>query len=76
MDDTRLYCTPFRRTQEKGNATESYCAVICLSQMWKFLTGVIAEEICNYLEQEKLFPEDRKGCRRGSRVNEVGRKVK
>ena len=32
--------------------------------MWKLLTGVIAEEMYAYHEQEK--PEEQKGCRRGS----------
>ena len=35
--------------------------------MWKFLTGVIAEEMYNYLEREKILSEEQKGCRRGSR---------
>ena len=30
------------------------------------LTGVIAEEIYNYLEQEKILSELQKGCKRGS----------
>ena len=34
--------------------------------MWKLLTGVIAEEMYNYLGQEKLLPEEQKKCRRGS----------
>lgn len=35
--------------------------------MWKLLTGMIAEETYNYLEREKLLPEEQKGCKRGSR---------
>ena len=35
--------------------------------MWKRLTGMIAEEMYNYLEQEKLLPDEQKGCKRGSR---------
>ena len=35
--------------------------------MWKLLTGVIAEEMYNYLEREKILSEEQKGCRRGSR---------
>ena len=35
--------------------------------MWKLLTGVIAEEMYNYLEQKKILPEEQKGCKRGSR---------
>ena len=29
-------------------------------------TGVIAEEMYNYLGREKILPEERKGCKRGS----------
>ena len=35
--------------------------------IWKFLTGRIAEEMYDYLEQEQLLPEEQKGCQRGSR---------
>ena len=35
--------------------------------MWKLLIGVIAEEMYNYLEREKILPEEQKGCKRGSR---------
>ena len=34
--------------------------------MWKILTGVIAEEMYNYLEQEKILPVEQKGGKRGS----------
>ena len=34
--------------------------------MWKLLTGEIAEEMYNYLEREKILPEEQKGCKRGS----------
>ena len=35
--------------------------------MWKLLTAVIADQIYAYLDQEKLLPEEQKGCRKGSR---------
>ena len=35
--------------------------------MWKLLIGVIAEEMYNYLEREKIYPEEQKGSKRGSR---------
>ena len=35
--------------------------------MWKLLTGVIADQIYEHLDQEKLLPEEQKGCRKGSR---------
>ena len=33
----------------------------------ELLTGVIAEEMYNYLEPEKILPEEQKRCERGSR---------
>ena len=35
--------------------------------MWKLLTGVITDQIYAHLDQEKLSPEEQKGCRKGSR---------
>ena len=35
--------------------------------MWRLLTGVIAEEMYNYLEREKIIPEKQKECKRRSR---------
>ena len=34
--------------------------------MWKLLTGVIAYQIYAHSDQEKLLPEEKKGCRKGS----------
>ena len=52
---------------QKGNTADNYQPTTCLLLMWKLLTGVIAEEIYNYLEREKVLPEEQKGCKRGSR---------
>ena len=35
--------------------------------MWKLLTRVTAEEMYNYLQRVKVLPEEKKGCKRGSR---------
>ena len=35
--------------------------------MWKLLTGVTADQMYVHLNQEKLLPEEQKGCRKGSR---------
>ena len=52
----------------KGNAAGNYCPITCLLPlMWKLLTGMIAEETYDYLENMKLLPEEQKGCRRKSR---------
>ena len=35
--------------------------------MWKLLIGVIADEIHAHINQDKLLPEEQKGCMKGSR---------
>ena len=56
-----------QKDPQKGNTADNYRPITCLPLMWKLLTGVIAEKMYNYLEQEKILPEEQKGCRRGSR---------
>ena len=56
-----------QKDPRKGNAVENYRPISCSTLMLKLLTGVIAKEMYDYLEQEKLLPEELKGCRRGSR---------
>ena len=51
----------------KGNVASNYRPITCLPLMWKLLTGVIADQIYAHLDQEKLLPEEHKGCRKGSR---------
>ena len=43
--------------------------------MWKLLTGLIADQIYVHLYQEKLLPEEQKGCRKGSRGANIDRAV-
>ena len=56
-----------QKDPQKGNEADNYRPITYLSLMWKLLTGVIAEEMSNYLEQEKILPEEQKECKRGSR---------
>ena len=39
--------------------------------MWKLLTGVIADLIYAHLGQDKLLPDEQKGCKKGSLVQFV-----
>ena len=40
--------------------------------MWKFLPGVIADQIYGHLDQHKLLPGEQKGCRKRSRgINDL-----
>ena len=56
-----------QKDPQKGNTTDNYRPITCLPLMWELLTGVIAEEMYNYLERETILPEEQKGCKRGSR---------
>ena len=39
-----------QKDPRKGNTAHGYRPITCLPLIWKLLTGVIAEEMCNYLE--------------------------
>ena len=56
-----------RLIKGKGNVTSNYRPITCLPLMWKLLTGVIADQMYAHLDQEKLLPEEKKGCRKGPR---------
>ena len=51
----------------KGTAPNNYRPITCLPMMWKILTAQIREEIFYSLTICGLFPEEQKGCRKGSR---------
>ena len=54
-----------RKDKEKGNIASNYRP--CLPLLWKLLTGIIANEMYEYLDSRSLLPEEQKGCRRKSR---------
>ena len=56
-----------QKDKSKGNVASNYRPITCLPLMWKLLTGVIADQIYAHLDQEKLLPEEQKGCTKGSR---------
>ena len=64
---TRGRTSLLQKDKSKGNVASNYRPITCLSLMWKLLTGVIADQIYAHLDQEKLLPEEQKGCRKGSR---------
>ena len=46
-----------QKDPQKSNTAGDYLQMKCLTLMWKPLTGAIAEEFYNYLEREKILPE-------------------
>ena len=51
---------------EKGATAENYRPITCLPVMWKLLTGIIAEDLYEFLDTENLLPDEQKGCRKNS----------
>ena len=49
-----------QKNLRKGNAVENYGPITCLLLIRKLLTEVITEEMYDYLEQDKLLPEENK----------------
>ena len=52
---------------EKGNAVANFRPITCLPLLWKLLTGILAEELYEHLEQANILPREQKGCRKGNR---------
>ena len=49
-----------KKDLRKGNTADNYQPITCRPLMWKLLTGVIVEEMYNYLERENFFQENKK----------------
>ena len=64
---TRGRTSLLQKDKSKGNVASNYRPRTYLPVMWKLLTGASADQIYAHLDQEKLLPEDQKGCRKGSR---------
>ena len=63
---TRRRTSLLQKDKSKGNVASNYRPITCLPLMWNLFTGVIADQIYSHLDQEKLLPEQQKGCRKGS----------
>ena len=63
---TRGRTSLLQKDKSKGNVASNYRPITCLPLMWKLLTGVIAYQIYAHSDQEKLLPEEKKWCRKGS----------
>ena len=55
---------------EKGNAVANFRPITCLPLLWKLLTGILAEELYEHLEQANILPWEQKGCSKGNRGTE------
>ena len=53
-----------QKDKAKGNIASNYRPITCLPLVWKLLTGILEDKIHDYLENNILLLEERKGCRR------------
>ena len=67
---TRGKTTLIQKDPSKGTAPNNDRPITCLPIMWKILTAQIREEIYYSLTGRGLFPEEQKGCCKGSRGTE------
>ena len=51
----------------KGNSVENFRPITCLPLMWKLRTGIISEDMYCSTKNERLLPEEEKGCRSKNR---------
>lgn len=51
-----------QKFKAEGNIANNYRPITCLPLVCKLLTGILADEIYDYLER-KMLPKEQKGCR-------------
>ena len=59
--------TLIQKGLNEGTAPNNYRPITCLPMMWKILTAQIWEEMYYSLTSRRLFPDEQKGCCKGSR---------
>ena len=64
---TKGRTTLIQKDPNKGTAPNNYRSITCLPMMWKILTAHVREEIYYSLTCRTLFPDEQKGCCKGSR---------
>ena len=64
---TKGKTTLIQKDPNKRTAPNNYRPITCLPMMWKILTAQIREEIYYPLTSRGLFPDEQKGCCKGSR---------
>ena len=64
---TKRKTTLIQKDSSKGTDPNNYRPITCLPMMWKILTAQIRGKIYYSLTSSGLFPDEQKGCRKGSR---------
>ena len=51
---------------EETNNPKNYRPITCLTTMYKLLTSIITNRMYEFLDINNIFPDEQKGCKRGS----------
>ena len=54
------------KDRTRGNAVDNFRPITCLPRMWKLFTGIISDNLYEYLDSLGILPVEQKGCRRDS----------
>ena len=57
-----------QKDKSKGNEASNYHPITCLTLTWKLLTGIIADQIYGFLENEGYYQKSRKDVKGSQRV--------
>ena len=57
----------YQKDPAKGITVDYFRPISCLPLTWKLTTGILADNIYDYLERERILLEEQKGCRKGRR---------
>ena len=60
---TKVRTVLIQKDKTNGNIASNYWPITRLPLVWKLLTGILTDEIYDYLEKKVLLPEEQKGCR-------------
>ena len=68
---TKVKTTLIQKDPSKGTAPNNYRPITCLPMIWKILTAQIREKIYYSQTSLEFFPDEQKGCCKGSRGTAV-----
>ena len=57
-----------QKDRSTGNIPSSYRSITCLPVLWKLMTHIIANKMCDRVYQQYLLPKEQTVCRKRSRV--------
>ena len=57
----------YQKDPANGIAVDNFRPISCLPLTWKLTTGILADNLHDYLDRERILPEGQKGCGKGSR---------